>query len=673
MHFIEVDINLIHRVFSLLSVREITALRQLSKTCRLLYNATHAKIVWINQMELLETQNAVLPAHVLNYRVLDASVLEPLVIRLTSIVDKWQRRDLTPTLYSWITLSYSITWLNVVDGRWVFVALSDPEVSKIACWDLWWLEAGYDAPVAEAFLSGPVHTGQVEAQAEGIVLALGVDGVVPSVIVTTLQWNCDRYVFCELSKIDKSSHVLLLAGSLVGCAVLNGANTPHLVDWKKNAVLDIPAPPDGLDTPSRRSVPHLMNLWKEVLIIIRSISIELYHHSPVDGSVVFVKEIATSTIWEAVSYPTQTSLRLLFVTRLGIESIIIDDSTLQPESSPVLMCLANAPTCNCYGPEHLCDVLYHNVPWYRLSLGQSGRRCLWVSVAGGQKGRYAEPCLITATLPFSSSDSKPLDMISWNPGAADGPALWAFPCIAFDEAIGTTVIGNCFGELAFYDWDQHSLQCFGLARDLSWASPAPLENLLPQIPVSLDTVQAPTVDLSATELEKRTSSWGNDDLHLSSMWTTDWFRRPFRIQMCLWQGSPSDYAWTLRRAFGFPGQVIPQACLEQDLGSTPLATLIFRIGRRLFSFSKGDEAQFKSLPLNDTSGTNRFDLGLATVQNTTCRTAITEQTVYDTQLFNEIKSKETPRNRWLELKQRGGSVNWDNLLCYANHLGLYFD
>ena len=62
-------------------------------------------------------------------------------------------------------------------SRWLFVASSDGRVSKLACYDMFWLYGGKMEPIAEAYLPGVVETAQIEVQPQGLVLALGLDGV----------------------------------------------------------------------------------------------------------------------------------------------------------------------------------------------------------------------------------------------------------------------------------------------------------------------------------------------------------------------------------------------------------------------------------------------------------------------------------------------------------------
>jgi hypothetical protein len=74
--------------------------------------------------------------------------------------------------------------------------------------------------------------------------------------------------------------------------------------------------------------------------------------------------------------------------------------------------------------------------------------------------------------------------ISWINDQPDQPALWGIPVIDFDDALGLTVIGNCFGELAVYDHDgRYPELCGGLATDFT-DQPSAIPPLLPTVNVA---------------------------------------------------------------------------------------------------------------------------------------------------------------------------------------------
>ncbi|KAF7290877.1 Peptidase S53 domain-containing protein [Mycena chlorophos] len=271
-----------------------------------------------------------------------AIALEAAVRQLTAVSERWSRQDLDPSQRSNILLPQPITWLHLVDGRWVFVAYSNDEISRIACWDLL---ATQTEAIAEGFLSGRVESARVETQDNGIVLALALGGHQSGVLVTTLREKGKKYVFHELARVEQSSHVLMLSGTILGCAVLNDANVPHLVDWENNTVYEIPAPPGALDTPERRSVPHLIAIQNDILVVVRHTGVEVYQsHPSFQQPMSFLRLIPVSSIWEAVVVPTPTTrLHLLLLTSRGIESVTVDE-----HDSHEISCIARSPKCSCF-------------------------------------------------------------------------------------------------------------------------------------------------------------------------------------------------------------------------------------------------------------------------------------------------------------------------------------
>lgn len=69
----------------------------------------------------------------------------------------------------------SITWLHIIQGKWLLAACSDATASMITLWSLASLLSG-SAPIphAEAYLDGPVSDGAVQIQKGRLIIALDV-------------------------------------------------------------------------------------------------------------------------------------------------------------------------------------------------------------------------------------------------------------------------------------------------------------------------------------------------------------------------------------------------------------------------------------------------------------------------------------------------------------------
>ncbi|KAJ7490738.1 hypothetical protein FB451DRAFT_1552360 [Mycena latifolia] len=631
-----------------LPLEDITSLRQV---CRVLYAATQAKILWIGILKRETPMGMqILPPYLKTYDLLDTAPLEALVRRTSTLARKWETRDLSP-IGGWrLYLPQSITWLRFVAGSWLFVASSDNHSSKLSCWDLSLFFQGYVEPVAEAYLPGQVKTGKLEIQDSGVVLALGLGAESRSVHIITLRQSSGGHSFSELCRIEGSSHVLMLTGDFVGCALRHDTIVPHIINWKEKRIHDIPPPPGGLDMPGRRSVPHLMTVWGNILVIFRSNALEFYTLSPATGgSVIFLKLVVTPTVWEAAVCDSQSTsstrvppLRLMTISPIGIELYVIEYDTLANDDEYLPFCLGKPPRSATYQD-----------PWYHLCVGQTGGRAVCIS-ASEEWIFGSDPHFICMKTTLSPSDDAATPFIVWKDDEPGRPALWALPAVDFDDALGIIVIGNCFGELAIYDHGGgHPERCAGLATDFT-DQQSSLPPLLPTIPIPLDLTIVPRAASRVLEHDASIiSRWSLDDIDLDDIWSTDWFSGYWDWD--LWQGALADLAWRVEHQYGFPGPAIPQAYMD-DLNND-LQHLLFRSGNRYFLFTLGSEPELRSWP--DAPPPRAFIISEAQPEYSTRRTAITEGNIYRGMHNHEMMT--VRRNRWIEQAERGGQPH-PNLL-----------
>ncbi|KAJ6590932.1 hypothetical protein DFH09DRAFT_190435 [Mycena vulgaris] len=634
-----------------LPLEDIISLRQV---CRVLSEPTRAKTLWIHKLEhAVHHEGQILPPYMKTYHLLDATALEALVRRMSTLSLKWAARDLSPVKIWRLYLPQSITWLRLVAGTWLFVASSDDHNSKISCWDLSLVFQGSLEPLAEAYLPGQVKTGKVEVQDSGVVLALGLGAESLAVHIITLRRRSGVHSFSELCRIEGSSHVLMLCSNIVGCGLRHGAVVPHIMNWRDLRIHDIPPPPGGLDIPGRRSVPHLITIWSGILVIVRSKALEFYTLSSTAGTdpLVFVKLIRTSTIWEAAVCDSASGapndippLRLFVISAQGIEMCVIDRDMLLPmldEDRPCpRICLAKTP------------YRANKQPWYHLCVGQSGRRCLWISEADYSMS-LGPQFMYMNVLPISPDTEMFCSKTNDDPAQ---PAIWAIPAVDCDDTLGFTVVGNCFGELAIYDHGgRHPERCAGLAVDFT-DQQSPISPLLPTMPIPLGLYVAPRAPkTSHTEVFDQSviSRWSQDDIDLDEFWRTDWppgyHTDEFTgyMEWDMWQGAPNDLAWALEHAYGFPGPVHPQAYADDDEWAGQ--HLLFRSGQRYFAFTAQSEPNLRSWPL--TPPRRFFAIGDAQPESMVRPTAKTEGAMYRGMLSLEISSG---RNRWIEQAERGG-------------------
>ncbi|KAK7017338.1 F-box domain-containing protein [Favolaschia claudopus] len=354
------------------------------------------------------------------YECLEASALENLACRVAHLDAKWKARDLSPVRdYQLCLPPQSITWLRLVAGTWLFVASSDNYVSKLTClffrhWDVHSVFRGHHQPLAEAYLPGQVKTGQLEIQESGIMLALGLgpDYVHSSPVhVITFQKGSDGHVFSELTRVDGSSHVLMLSGDFLGCALRAGTIVPHLVNWKENKIHLIPQS----DVPGERNVPHLMAIRKNTLVLVRTESLQLYTlPSVVKDHLHLIKRADVPAIWEAVvsSSPAEPSiLRLLIISAVGIEMCLIDvDILTEIDDEPICprFTVATQPRYRHSYP----------APWHRLCGGT--RQWVWLSASEATK--LDPPHFKTVRIP-SQPLTEEAPPIAWSQDGPEQPAL----------------------------------------------------------------------------------------------------------------------------------------------------------------------------------------------------------------------------------------------------------
>jgi hypothetical protein len=228
-----------------------------------------------------------------------------------------------------------------------------------------------------------------------------------------------------------------------------------------------------------------MTIQENTLVVLRTNTLQIYTlPSVADDSVVLSKEVQIPTVWEVAVCKTasqsspDTSLRLIFLSPVGIEMCVIDlDMLAQLDDQPI--CVRFVIT---ESPRYAA----HQDPWYQLCAGETGRRNLWLSTP--REGFRDGPHLMYATAPPLLSESAGT-VITWDNGGPDRPTPGALPVLDIDEALGLTVIGNCFGELAIYDHvGRYPQKCSGLAHDFT-DQESPDSSLMPTVSVNLHPIK----------------------------------------------------------------------------------------------------------------------------------------------------------------------------------------
>ncbi|KAJ6492777.1 hypothetical protein C8R47DRAFT_1119741 [Mycena vitilis] len=632
-----------------LEVPDILSLRQV---CRGFCEVTRAKQLWLTLLDTLASDGHVLPPYLGKPQTLDSIALEALVRRVAHLDRKWTRNDLHPADIWRHNLCQSITWLRLVNGSWLFVASSDNYVSKISCWDLSLVFQGSTEPIVEAYLPGKVKTAQVQVQDIGVVLALGLGPNSPSVYVITLCQDSGSHSFAKLGHFEGSSHVLMLQGKFVGCAVRDDLVIPHLIDWAANTIYDLP-PPAGSDNPETRCAPHLLISWNDFIVVVRYNCLDLYSQPSPTSDPRLIKSVSTQTIWEVavLEDPASPSLKLLVISRRGLETYTLEGAAIfdaHAVCTPKL--LAASPDERSVTP-----------PWYHLRVSGTGRRALWLAVGDPTAPLVQYPCVCSMSIASSPSGPVNTPILQWTNDLPGEPALWAFPCLDFDEALGITVLGNCFGELAVYDCVGHGpVKSCKLAPDLTSRSMRLPPLSLDPIPLHLHLTPSPPFGHLRPD-HTLVSHWSQDALGLELPWRTDWFSMYWRWK--LWQGNPGDIAWVIENAYGFPTSIVPQAYGHPSYSDD--VDVLFRSGHRYLVYAINEVDCLRGFPLPLPPQTVfRPGSRYGQIQPPIRPTAYTVCDVHKFMFRDEFHYNEG-RNRWRELSERGGRPH-KNLLDTAS-------
>ncbi|KAF7329747.1 hypothetical protein MKEN_00238000 [Mycena kentingensis (nom. inval.)] len=634
----------------------ISALRQ---TCRNFNYAIQNRALWLTLLRRLVSDGAIIPSYVPQYEHLDVAILERLVRYLTPVA--W---DTVPTtrahnparILTALRMPLSVTWLRLVAGNWLFVAASNDFTSRVTCYDL-----ADSLNIAYGYLPGLVKTGEVEIQDGSIVLALGLSS--GAVHVLTLRKRTSRNVLCQLAIIKGSSHVLALCGSLVGCAIRAGRNVPHLCDWRKNMVYELPSPPGGHDVPSRRSVPHRIVLWQSYVVVVRASGLELYRYQ---FKPAFLKLYDTPTIWEAARVApdrTSASLRIAIISPNGIELLLLRDL-----GDGIIDCALRplfrfpTPSSSDYHPPG-----QFRPPFYGLRTASGGRRIFWLSAQEAASPYHKRPHirLLHASIPRDDGEASHV-FVDFE-GMRD-PGIWGDAVVDFDDSLGFIAIGNCFGEVTLYS---HVLKRLSSSSRLTIDFADVVGPRLPLIsprPIPLNRLRYPHMKMSPSEImASRASRWASDYARLNlperESWRRaayhDFFAEPLYSHLQdQWEGAPGDLAWFLERMYGFPGDVLPQAYKRtaRDVDAM-YESVVLRIGDHYLCQSP-EWGPYGSWPHTTSPGTLNVDghpdlPRLGARQEATRQTAETVWSMFATfMLFERMARK--PRNRWDELVSRGG-------------------
>ncbi|KAF7307561.1 F-box domain-containing protein [Mycena indigotica] len=644
MRFLDLQEDVLLLTCSLLSVGDILLLRQV---CSTMDRLMRLKSVWLTQLAWLLRQGIRIPAYIEDHLALSSPELELLVRRLSYASQKWTQTENRSPFRTWsINLPQSITWLHLAQGRWLFVASSDDKVSKLSCWDIFRIFKGNTEPIAQGYLPDVVKTGKAEVQDREIVLALGLGSQSNSTRIITLRNVRKEYSLLEIACIPHSTHVLMLSGSFVGCAIRQQSNVPHLINWRESRIVEILPPPGGLEAHGRRNVPLAMTLWDDKLVIIRSLALELYDFpsAATEASVAYRGSIKPPTIWEVQVLPldlADSPLRLVILSPVGLELIALDPLRIHElyesdETCPTTCIVRDLP-----------DWLF-DYPWYRLCVTPDGTRATWLEAAHLGEEDYHHPRFLSVLLPVEPEQVNQNNTPQvWEIDPQSDPAIWARPQIKVDETLGLTVVGNCFGELGIYDF------AHGTAfpsNDLNRVDDSVNGHSLSESPIQLSHRRGPRSRMTQAEFRDATAHWSQDGI-VDWIWVNDWYEDRDWARVFRWGEDPGRFGWSIDHEYGFPGEVLLQAYTPREYaGDTPC--ILFRVGNR-YLVEDGD-GFIRSWPNNVDHG---FIVEASDIEDPMHPTIETENSVFWKSFRMDWKTRTPRRNRWVEQQERGGCTD----------------
>ncbi|KIM83834.1 hypothetical protein PILCRDRAFT_87817 [Piloderma croceum F 1598] len=151
--------------------------------------------------------------------------VEGLILRTARLGNLCNQGVLFRKAVKHLDVAQTVTWLHLVNGRWLFVASSDN--------------------YTKCFLPGPEKMGQIEVQPEGLVIALGVGLTHSAIHLLSLRRHLHMTTFIKLDVLHGLSHVQLLSGGFIACSLQDDVSIPQLVNWKNGSWL-IPRTEDNI-------------------------------------------------------------------------------------------------------------------------------------------------------------------------------------------------------------------------------------------------------------------------------------------------------------------------------------------------------------------------------------------------------------------------------------------
>ncbi|EIW77761.1 hypothetical protein CONPUDRAFT_167828, partial [Coniophora puteana RWD-64-598 SS2] len=340
-----------------------------------------------------------------------------------------------------LDLKRSVTWLRLVESRFLLVASSDTLCSNLEIYDLAALGTNGLVPLTGCYLPGPVTSGEAEIR----------DGrLLPTLQVLALCELDGRQFFGEVRSLAGYTDVMLLHDDLVICGTKENVAIPHLIFWKTGTFYALEEVPDEKGTRFKACI------WDSLLVTVGTVNVKLYSlpSSEIPPHMIQILPLSTLMCGEVeevsffkdiqpVNLPSLCSDRMVTPSELSwIKPFYpTEDYPGELEKAGVWKCTLrrslDSDASGCYSISDPDKVTASCA--MSLTAGSSGSQVLWVD----------DSYCFEISL-FKHSKSPYIERVEVQP-SDDLPTLAALPQLAFDDTSGIIAVGNLAGEITVID------------------------------------------------------------------------------------------------------------------------------------------------------------------------------------------------------------------------------
>ncbi|TDL19722.1 hypothetical protein BD410DRAFT_841879 [Rickenella mellea] len=589
----------------LLSLGNIASLRQVCK--KLQYAISTDRMLWAHVLkrDVVDHGIPLVPYH-RAFDLVDAPVVESWTRNALTLQRAYiSTRSLTVDCFS--TGVRAITWVKLIRGRWCLFASSNSLESRLSLLDT---SSSCREICAEILLPGPVMDGQVEQNSSEIIVAVSVGSRHRFVQLFSLGISNNVVRIVEIHQIPGADRTLLLHGSILAVAVLDGDDSnPILIDWKsgQKCALKPRIDPTTLNTSPSVAVCLSMTIWKDFIVVVFTMEIRVYHIPSNGVSVATPHHSYVSADWTAMTAAT-------FIREDGPDSSNRDGA----ENALLYIFLQShdgdlyVRTINNHG-ESQSDAAYCDIP----SAGLDGKtRFSVISMTSGLTG--SKICLLFARH-FQSEVPPGLMELTFTHRPIDAdicadhyvlpdvnlPFLHFWPCIDFDDSRGVLIIGTSRGDLCISRFvPPDTLPAESVVDDLPQLATQVNDNCLLSVTLDLPLFHQHREYLHNDDaippqiVEQLIHHWRlpGDMIISAPGWSNDWHQfknlKHWIMPSLRWGRLDPDFIasdyWDystvnkIRFSFGFSGEPCPVLYLEDNHDM-----VIFRVGMRPYILFDG--------------------------------------------------------------------------------------